>query len=162
MTPLLENPRLSHFVEESGVLFEEWGAPRMLGRIVGWLLCCDPAEQTAAQLCEVLRASKGSISTGTRSLLLMGVIEKLTRPGERAAYFRIGPGAWKNLMRRDAMRIKLMHEWSLRGLDMMASQSEAHRARLDELSGFLRFIDEEYPAFLERFDTWWTNQKEER
>lgn len=160
MTELSNTMRITHFVEESGVLFEEGGAPRMVGRIFGWLLCCDVEGQTAAQLCEVLQASKGSISTGTRSLIQLGVIEKVTRPGERAAYFRIGAGAWKNLMLRDQVRTRMMSEWAKRGLTLMSEESEAHRARLKELAGFLRFVDEEYPAFLERFDAWWANQEE--
>ena len=50
--------------------------------------------------------------------------------------------------------------WAKRGLTLMSEESEAHRARLKELAGFLRFVDEEYPAFLERFDAWWANQEE--
>src|ERR1035437_326450 len=41
----------------------------MTGRVLGWLLVCDPPEQTAAELAEALSASKGAISGATSSLV---------------------------------------------------------------------------------------------
>ena len=43
-----------HFVEEVGLLFEHAGLPRMAGRILGWLLICDPPHQSPGELAEVL------------------------------------------------------------------------------------------------------------
>ena len=64
-----------HFVEEVGLFFEQSGMPRMAGRILGWLLISDPSHQTTSELAEVLLASKGSISTMTRLLIRIGLIE---------------------------------------------------------------------------------------
>ena len=42
---------VERFVEELGVLLEmQVAAPRMVGRALGWLLVCDPPEQSAAEL----------------------------------------------------------------------------------------------------------------
>lgn len=49
----------------------------MVGRALGWLLVCEPPEQSAAELAETLQASKGSISTATRVLLRLGFIERV-------------------------------------------------------------------------------------
>ena len=65
------------FVEEVGMAFEQSNAPRMAGRIIGWLLICEPEHQTSAQIAKVLKASKGSISTMTRFLTNGGIIEKV-------------------------------------------------------------------------------------
>ena len=46
----------------------QYGLPPMAGRMWGWLLVCDPVEQTAGQLAEALHASRGSIS-GTGRML---------------------------------------------------------------------------------------------
>jgi DNA-binding transcriptional regulator GbsR (MarR family) len=71
----VDNVGVERFIEELGMQFElEAAAPRMLGRVLGWLLVCDPPEQSAAELAERLQASKGSISTATRLLLRMGMI----------------------------------------------------------------------------------------
>ena len=66
----------------------------MTGRVLLWLLVCEPAEQTAAQLAEALQASTGTISTGTRMLERMRLAERSHVRGERADRPRIRPGAW--------------------------------------------------------------------
>ena len=38
------------------------GMTPMAGRMRGWLLICDPPEQTAAELADALQASRGAIS----------------------------------------------------------------------------------------------------
>ena len=78
----MDQVRVERFVEELGVLLElEAGAPRMVGRVLGWLLVCEPPEQSAAELAERLQASRGSISAATRLLLRMGMIERVRTRG---------------------------------------------------------------------------------
>src|SRR5579859_1637614 len=78
---------------------KSYGIPRMTGRVLGWLLVCDPAEQTAAQLAEELGASKGSISGATGMLVRAGLVDRLHVRGERADRFRIRPEAWDEQIR---------------------------------------------------------------
>src|SRR5580693_10368182 len=90
------------FIESLGMQLElEAGAPRMVGRVLGWLLVCDPPEQSAAELAERLQASKGSISTATRLLLRMGMIERVRLRGERFDRFIARPEAWDEYLWRE-------------------------------------------------------------
>ena len=82
MTNNLQNEE-KKFIEEVGIVFEQTGLPRMAGRVFGWLLISDPPYQSPAELAEVLMASKGSISTTTRLLLQLGLVERFIIPGER-------------------------------------------------------------------------------
>ena len=66
-----------HFVEDVGLLLEQGGILAWPGRIVGWLLICDPPHQSTSQLAQVLGASKASISTMTRLLIQMGLVEQV-------------------------------------------------------------------------------------
>ena len=50
----------SAFVEEMGQALATYGMTPMAGRMWGWLLICEPPEQTAADLAEALQASRGS------------------------------------------------------------------------------------------------------
>ena len=75
------------FVEEVGILFEQTGMPRMAGRILGWLSVSDSPHQTTSDLAEALMASKGSISTMTRFLIRIGLIERISPLGQRRDYF---------------------------------------------------------------------------
>ena len=66
-----------HFVEDISLFFEQMGLPRMAGRILGVLLISGPPEQSINDLCEVLQASKSSISTNARLLTETGLIERV-------------------------------------------------------------------------------------
>jgi DNA-binding transcriptional regulator GbsR (MarR family) len=71
------------YVEDFGILIGEFGLPRMVGRVLGALLVSDPPERAAKELAEALRASRGSISSATRTLVQLGLVERRTRTGER-------------------------------------------------------------------------------
>lgn len=59
-------PDQSHFVEEMGQYLASYGMTPMAGRMWGWLLICEPPEQTAAEIAEALQASRGAISGTAR------------------------------------------------------------------------------------------------
>ena len=97
----MNQAEVARFVEEVGVMLElEAGTPRMVGRILGWLLICDPPEQSAGDLARALHASKGSISTATRVLLRLGFVVRWRLPGERFDRFRAQPEAWEEFFWR--------------------------------------------------------------
>ena len=140
------------FVEEQGLLWEGSGLSRIAGRIIGRLLICLPAEQTSAELARDLSASKGSISTNTRLLVQLGIIERTSRLGQRAVLFRIAPGAWGRLIRNEQARVTLFREGAERGLERLADVPGAERTRLEEFRDFYAFIEREYPLLLEHYE----------
>lgn len=76
------------FIEAMGLAHEEDRLPRIAGRLVG-LLILSPDPVRFDHLAERLRVSRASISTNTRLLENMGVIQRVTRPGDRRDYFRL-------------------------------------------------------------------------
>lgn len=76
------------FIEEMGLAHEEDRLPRIAGRLVG-LLILSPDPVRFDHMAERLRVSRASISTNTRLLENMGVIQRVTRPGDRRDYFQI-------------------------------------------------------------------------
>ncbi|MYB19637.1 MAG: MarR family transcriptional regulator [Holophagales bacterium] len=76
------------FIEAMGLMHEEDRLPRIAGRLVG-LLILSPDPVRFDHLAERLRVSRASISTNTRLLENMGVIQRVTRPGDRRDYFQI-------------------------------------------------------------------------
>lgn len=154
MESMSADVRLRHFVEEMGLLWEGIGVPRMTGRIIGWLLVCDPPAQTAAQLAAALSASKGSISTNLRALVQMGLVERISLPGERATRIRIANGAWLRLMLGEHARMALYREAADRGLDLLSDAAPERRARLLEFRELFEFLEREYPLLLQHFAEW--------
>ena len=98
------------FVEDIGLIMEEQGRPRIAGRILGWLLICEPPQQSFTDLVEVLGVSKGSVSAMTRLLLEGGLIERVAVPSERQTYFRMAPDAWSRVLTWMAERVQRMAE----------------------------------------------------
>lgn len=141
-----------HFVEDMGLLLERSGVPRMAGRIIGWLLICDPPHQSASQLAQVLGASKASISTMTRLLIEMNLVEQVGVPGQRRDHFHIKPGAWDKVMRETLEEIILGRQLADRGLELLEGKPAELKQRLREAREVYAFFEEEYPALLERWE----------
>lgn len=141
-----------HFVEDMGLLLERQGIPRMAGRIVGWLLICDPPHQSSSQLARMLNASKASISTMTRLLIEMNLVEQVGVPGQRRDHFHIKPGAWDEVMRETLEEIVLGRQLADRGLELLEGKSAELKQRLREAREVYAFFEEEYPALLERWE----------
>jgi DNA-binding transcriptional regulator GbsR (MarR family) len=142
-----------HFVEDFSLYFEQMGYPRMAGRILGWLLICDPPSQSAGELAEVLAASKGSLSTMTRLLIQVGLIERVGLPGQRRDYFRIKPGAWPQLIRSQMQSMTGLHQMVERGLMMLSGRDPALAQRLRDAHDLYAFLERELPALLKRWES---------
>ncbi len=128
----------------------EAGAPRMVGRVLGWLLVCDPPEQSAAELAEMLQASKGSISTATRLLLRMGLIERVRTRGERFDRFNARPEAWDEYLWRDDQFAAPRRVLRL-GLDALADEPASRRTRLEELDSIYAWWEQRMPSLREEY-----------
>ncbi len=141
-----------HFVEEAGVLFEMVGLPRMAGRIFGWLLISNPPHQSPGELVEVLQASKGSISTMTRLLVQIGLIERISLPGQRRDYFRIRPNAWSELTRQRLIQISAFRRLAEQGLNLLHTENPHLLERLEEMRDMHAFLEQEMPQLLKRWE----------
>lgn len=140
------------YVEDFGLLCEGFGLPRMVGRVLGALLISDPPDLSAEELAETLQASRGSISSATRTLIQMGLVQKRTKPGERRDYFHMKPGAWVELMRHRMETVARSRQIAERGLEIAASDSPEARRNLEEMREFYAYWEKELPAVLERWE----------
>jgi len=130
----------------------EAGAPRMVGRALGWLLVCEPPEQSATELAEFLQASKGSISTATRVLLRMGLIERTRVRGERFDRFRARPEAWDDFIWREDQFSAPRRVLRL-GLEALADEPDERRERLQELDAIYAWWERRLPGLREEYMT---------
>ncbi len=140
------------FVEEVGIAFEQNGLPRMAGRILGRLMIAEPPHQTTGELEEALMASKGSISTMTRLLIQIGLIERLSLPGIRHDFFRIKPGASYQLLKDSLDQATAFRQLIGRGLELIEGKTHVNRQWLEEMRDMYAFFEREFPALLERWE----------
>lgn len=142
---------LMDWVEQVATWFEEAGSPRVAGRIVGWLLVCDPPRQSSEELADALRASAGSISTNTRLLANSGLIERTGVPGDRRAYFRLVPGAWSHLLTGQQARIAALRAVAAQGMAAVEGDP-GRRDRVEQLADFAEFWDQQFPRLIEAWE----------
>ncbi|MGI8712845.1 MAG: GbsR/MarR family transcriptional regulator [Solirubrobacteraceae bacterium] len=139
------------FVDAMGVwMAKSYAMPQMTGRVLGWLLVCDPVEQTAAELAQELDASKGSISGATGMLVRGKLVDRLHIRGERADRFRIRPEAWDDQVRDQASN-ESARAVLAQGLEALAGEPAGRRARLEELDVFYAWWQSRLPAL---WDEW--------
>jgi DNA-binding transcriptional regulator GbsR (MarR family) len=140
------------FVEDFGMMFEGFGLQRMVGRSLGALLVSEETELSAEELAEALQASRGSISSSTKTLTQMGLVQRYTRRGERRDYFRVKPGAWEEMMRRELESMAAFRRMAERGISM-TDPEEGARERLDEMREFFAYIERELPVVIEHWES---------
>jgi DNA-binding transcriptional regulator GbsR (MarR family) len=80
------------YADEIGLYFEGYGLPRIPGRILGWLMACEPPHQSPEQLAEELDISRGSVSMAMRLLQPNKAVERIAVPGSRRTHWRLRPG----------------------------------------------------------------------
>lgn len=142
-----------HFVEDISLYFEQMGLPRMAGRVLGVLLICDPRAQSLTDLCGLLLASKSSVSTTTRLLSEMDLIERVPSPVPRQVYFQFKPGGWTVFIRQRFKLWASLHQIAEPGLELLQGSDPAVRERLQQAHSMFSLIEEELPTLLERVET---------
>ncbi|MGH3979000.1 MAG: GbsR/MarR family transcriptional regulator [Pseudonocardiaceae bacterium] len=148
---------LHGYAEEVGLYFADKGLPRMPGRILGWLLVCEPPHQSAEELATVLSASRGSISMAVRMLLRTGAVERYAVPGSRRTYYRVRPGFWLREAEEKARVASEARKLAEHGLGLLAGRDEESRRRLTEMRDMYTFLETEYA----RIEARWHERLEE-
>jgi DNA-binding transcriptional regulator GbsR (MarR family) len=141
-----------HFIEDISLYFEQMGLPRTAGRVMGVLLICDPPAQSLTDLCQLLQSSKSSVSTTTRLLTEMGLIERVPSPVPRQVYFQFKPGGWMVFIRQRLRLWASLHQITEQGLELLQTSDRALRERLQEAHDIFSMIEDELPVLLERVE----------
>ena len=144
-------PKLDLFVARMGEYFAQAGQPRIAGQLLGWLLVCDPPQQSAGDLAEATGASKGSISNMIRLLLATACVDRVGMPGERKTYYQIRPGVWSDLLEAQTAKVTVLREIADEGLAALEDTSPQRRERLQGMRDLHAFFEQEMPAMIERW-----------
>lgn len=147
-----QQSELRHFAEDVGLIFERMSMPRMTGRVVGWLLVCDPPHQSMNELVEALQTSKSSISTTTRLLEEIYFIQRIRLPGYRHDHYRLIPGAWNTITKARLAQVSTIRTLAERGLNLLNHSSPEGRERLQEMHDIYAFWEQEIPGLISRWE----------
>jgi DNA-binding transcriptional regulator GbsR (MarR family) len=115
---MTEQDPLLEWVERVAMYLARDGVPPIAGRVLGWLMVCDPPEQSAGQISEAIGASRASLTSNLRLLTGMGFLSRRTRPGERTVYYRMAEDAWAIVVRRQIASITSFMDITRDGLTL--------------------------------------------
>jgi DNA-binding MarR family transcriptional regulator len=134
------------FVDQAGRHFaRQYGMPPMVGRVAGWLLICDPPEQTAGEIAEALQASRSAVANAVETLESFSFARRRRVPGERADRISVNPEAGAQAIESPA-EFGAMAALVRHGLEVLAEAPPERRARLLEVRAFYDWLIERMPA----------------
>ena len=152
MTAMRDDDAALDFVEELGLLVESEGwMPRVAGRALGWLLLA-PEPQSQADLCEALQASGGAISTATRLLISKGLVQKVTRPGDRRTYMKVPPNAWRVMEEDGLQTVRRYRSLAERARGALPDGNASGEANLGRMSDYFGIVEDRMQAVLRQLD----------
>ena len=137
------SPEEAEFVDRFGLFMEMLGGPRTMGRVYGWLLICDPPQQSLTALAQALSVSKASISTVARQLQEGGMIERLPS-STRQHLYRVTPGGFSSVLDTQLALMKPGIDVADFGLSVLDTDRAEQRERLEDFRDFCEFSAQDY------------------
>lgn len=127
---MANHTQLLDWVERVTTFLTRDRVPPIAGRILGWLMICDPPEQSAVQIAAAINASRASLTTNMQVLTTMGLVSRQARPGERVTYYRVEDDAWEKLVWRHISSLTSFCEIASAGMNLVGpNSSRAARIR---------------------------------
>lgn len=145
----MDEKAANEFVDQFGLLWNRLsGTNRTMGRVLGWLMICDPAEQSAPDLVEALKVSKGSVSTAVRKLETARLVEQVHVPGNRRIHYRIPALGWAAITRGRVQEMDMMIAVGAIGQKALRGASAEKRERVDNYVEWLTWWRRKYDELM--------------
>lgn len=138
------------FIERFGLLFEEDGLPRIAGRVFALLILSEEA-LTLDEMADILQVSKTSVSTNTRMLDAMQLLERTSKPGDRKVYYRLDQDGLEISYSRTFERMNLVYSLLEGVTKHVPGEKERVLERIDRLKEWHQFLLEEMESIWDRW-----------
>jgi DNA-binding transcriptional regulator GbsR (MarR family) len=143
---LADQAQVQNWVERVAAAFaQHFGLPPITGRILGWLLICDPPEQSAGEIADAIGASRASLTTSMRLLTVGELVRRRHRPGERTTYFRIDDDAWEKVIRQRILAMVSLREITEDAMAMIGAEAE-RASRVRAAHAFFGWLGDAFSA----------------
>jgi DNA-binding transcriptional regulator GbsR (MarR family) len=128
-----------------------YGFPPMVGRVLGYLLVCDPPGQTIAELSDALLASRSAITGALDVLERLHAIRRSRAAGERMDRVRVD---FSSAQARgfDISEYEELGDLAREGLKVLTQASPERRATLVELAAFADWLVDRTRAMQEEWE----------
>jgi DNA-binding Lrp family transcriptional regulator len=128
------------FADHAGRFFvRRYGMAPVVGRLLGYLMICDPREQSIAELAEALLASRSAIAGAVKTLDTLGLIRRSRAAGERMDRISIDMSS-SHATGFDVTEYQEQGDLAREGLALLAGAPAQRRAVLLEWAAFAEFL----------------------
>jgi DNA-binding transcriptional regulator GbsR (MarR family) len=134
-----DSPGITQFIENMGLHYQHYGLSRISGRILGLLLVTHQPISSEG-MAEALQVSRSSVSTNLRTLLMAGLVEKVSLPGNRVDYFILASGLWQKALEMRMAAITPLKTFAEQALDSLQDEHPA-RNRMEEMIKWVDLVD---------------------
>ncbi|MBL1092023.1 MULTISPECIES: GbsR/MarR family transcriptional regulator [Streptomyces] len=128
----------------------EYGFPPVAGRVLGYLLVCQPPQQTIAQLAEGLLASRSAIVGAVDLLAGHHAVRRTRSAGQRADYIGLDPRALEPSGFEGAT-YRRQAELAREALRLLDEGETQRRSIIEEAAAFYDFMAERMPRLLDEW-----------
>jgi DNA-binding MarR family transcriptional regulator len=139
------------FADHAGRFYaREYGFPPVAGRLLGYLVICDPPQQTIADLAEALLASRSAITGAVKLLEGYRAVRRTRAAGERVDRVSIDPAG----LEPKGFTAAIYEEQAAlarEALVLLTDAPAARRAVVEEAAAFYDFLAKRLPAVLEEW-----------
>jgi hypothetical protein len=133
------------FADRAGRFYaRRYGMAPMVGRLIGYLIVCEPHEQTIAELADALLASRSAITGAVNTLESLRLIRRYRVAGERMDRVRIDMTS-PQAMGFDVSEYVEQGELAREGLRLLGDVPVDRQALLLEWVAFADFLVERIP-----------------
>ena len=143
------------YIEDVGLFYEQYGLPKMAGRILGYLISSKTENNSFDDLKDSLKASKGSISGNINLLLNQNMIEKHMLSGDRKSYYKIALNNLENILESKVKSVTQFKIILQKGLQFDLSKHSLKKQNLIEILNYYEFLENEIPLLKIK----WENNK---
>jgi DNA-binding transcriptional regulator GbsR (MarR family) len=129
---------------------KEYGFPPVVGRLMGYLLVCEPIEQSIGDIADALLASRSAITAAIKMLETQYLVNRTRPAGSRADLFSIEPSGWERTG-FDVTVYRQQANLAREGLEILKHASPERRQALEEIRMLCEFLAERMPRLLEEW-----------
>lgn len=135
------------FADHAGRLYSRrYGMAPMVGRLLGYLMICEPREQSIGELAEALLASRSAISSAVNTLEQLGLICRARAAGERMDRIVVDRTS-RRAFGFDPSEYEELAALAREGLSVLADAPPRRRAVLLEVAAFADWLIDRLPEW---------------
>lgn len=143
-------PQDERFIERMGQLYQSDALPRIAGRMFA-LLLLSSEPLSLDDVADKLQVSRASVSANARLLETIGMIERVTKPGDRRDYYASTQDTHQRVLEMRLRKLVQMREALIEGLESeSANDAEVH----ERLESFCAFFDHLIKSMAQIRDSW--------